>query len=223
MPYIEGRVVHDADAHVVETPDWLVRCADPSIRDRVPQHHLATTKPGEDRLIAHFTRKHRDAAYRAHDAQLEKGRRASCCSPSRTAWRRCRCSWISSGACRGDSSPSRCWWWRRAALSFGDAPTAVVTAQLPSERLDVEHVSAQRDDPHALASRNRAAPGDRRARHSSRPTRTQPSPPSIASSARPPRDGMGRDVVSFVGAPYERKSTASFATKSANAASASQP
>jgi len=73
MPYIEGRVVHDADAHVVETPDWLVRCADPSIRDRVPQLHLATTKPGEDRLIAHFTRKHRDAAYRAHDAQLEKG------------------------------------------------------------------------------------------------------------------------------------------------------
>ena len=69
MPYIEGRVVHDADAHVMETPDWLLRCADPSIRDRIPQLHLATTKPGEERLIAHFTRKHRDPAYRAHDAE----------------------------------------------------------------------------------------------------------------------------------------------------------
>jgi predicted TIM-barrel fold metal-dependent hydrolase len=68
VPYIEGRVVHDADAHVMETPDWLLRCADPSIRDRIPQLHLATTKPGEERLIAHFTRKHRDPAYRAHDA-----------------------------------------------------------------------------------------------------------------------------------------------------------
>ena len=37
MPYIEGRVVHDADAHVMETPEWLARCADPAIRDRVPQ------------------------------------------------------------------------------------------------------------------------------------------------------------------------------------------
>ena len=24
MAYVEGRVVHDADAHVMETPDWLV-------------------------------------------------------------------------------------------------------------------------------------------------------------------------------------------------------
>ena len=69
MPYIEGRVVHDADAHVMETPDWLVRCADPAIRERVPQLYLATTKPGEDRLIDHFTRKHRDPAYRARDAE----------------------------------------------------------------------------------------------------------------------------------------------------------
>ena len=24
MPYVEGRTVHDADSHVMETPDWLV-------------------------------------------------------------------------------------------------------------------------------------------------------------------------------------------------------
>jgi predicted TIM-barrel fold metal-dependent hydrolase len=69
MPYVEGRVVHDADAHVMETPEWLVRCADPEIRDRVPPLHLATTKPGEDRLLAHFDRKHDDPAYRARDAE----------------------------------------------------------------------------------------------------------------------------------------------------------
>ena len=80
MPYIEGRVVHDADAHVMETPEWLARCADPAIRDRVPQLYLATTKPGEDRLIDHFTRKHRDPEYRARDAEeimLRKNWRAT--------------------------------------------------------------------------------------------------------------------------------------------------
>ena len=30
-----GRVVHDADAHIMETPGWLVAHADPSIRDRI--------------------------------------------------------------------------------------------------------------------------------------------------------------------------------------------
>jgi uncharacterized protein len=69
MPYVEGRIMHDADAHVMETSDWLVRFADPGIRDRIPPLHLATTKPGEDRLIAHFTAKHEDPAYRARDAE----------------------------------------------------------------------------------------------------------------------------------------------------------
>ncbi len=23
MPYVEGRIVHDADAHIMETPNWL--------------------------------------------------------------------------------------------------------------------------------------------------------------------------------------------------------
>lgn len=37
MPYIEGRIVHDADAHIMETPNWIRDHADPSIRDRIPQ------------------------------------------------------------------------------------------------------------------------------------------------------------------------------------------
>ncbi len=35
MAYIDDRVVHDADAHIMETPDWLRDYADPSVRDRI--------------------------------------------------------------------------------------------------------------------------------------------------------------------------------------------
>jgi predicted TIM-barrel fold metal-dependent hydrolase len=70
MPYAPpDRVIHDADAHVMETPDWLVPFADPAIRPRVPMLYLATTKPGEDRLIDKLARDHRDPAYRARDAE----------------------------------------------------------------------------------------------------------------------------------------------------------
>ncbi len=35
MAYIADRVVHDADAHIMETPNWLRTYADPEIRDRL--------------------------------------------------------------------------------------------------------------------------------------------------------------------------------------------
>lgn len=35
MPYSSGRIVHDADAHIMETPTWLRDHADPAIRDRI--------------------------------------------------------------------------------------------------------------------------------------------------------------------------------------------
>jgi predicted TIM-barrel fold metal-dependent hydrolase len=35
MPYSEGRIVHDADAHIMETPNWLRDHADPRFRDRI--------------------------------------------------------------------------------------------------------------------------------------------------------------------------------------------
>ena len=35
MPYSSGRIVHDADAHIMETPTWLRDHADPGLRDRI--------------------------------------------------------------------------------------------------------------------------------------------------------------------------------------------
>ncbi len=35
MPYSRGRTIHDADAHLMETPTWLRDHADPAVRDRI--------------------------------------------------------------------------------------------------------------------------------------------------------------------------------------------
>jgi uncharacterized protein len=67
MPYAHGRTIHDADAHVVETPDWFVPFADPSIRDRLEPLYVSSVRPGEDDLIEHFRARHADPAFRARD------------------------------------------------------------------------------------------------------------------------------------------------------------
>ena len=36
MPYAQGRLVHDADAHIMETPTWLRDHAEAAYRDRLP-------------------------------------------------------------------------------------------------------------------------------------------------------------------------------------------
>ena len=53
MPYAH-RAMHDADAHVMETPDWLEPFTDPGIREKLPPVYVSTVKPGEDRLIDRF-------------------------------------------------------------------------------------------------------------------------------------------------------------------------
>ena len=66
MPYAH-RPMHDADAHVMETPDWLLRHADPGVREKLPPVYLATVRPGEDRMLDKFRAQHADPAYRADD------------------------------------------------------------------------------------------------------------------------------------------------------------
>ena len=63
-PYAHGRVFHDADAHIVETPDWLVPFADPGVRERLRPLFVSSVKPGEDRMIDKLRARHRDPADR---------------------------------------------------------------------------------------------------------------------------------------------------------------
>jgi predicted TIM-barrel fold metal-dependent hydrolase len=63
-PYAHGRVYHDADAHIMESPDWLIDRADPRVRERLKPVFVASVRPGEDRYIEHWRRKHADPAER---------------------------------------------------------------------------------------------------------------------------------------------------------------
>jgi uncharacterized protein len=77
VPYCEGRVVHDADAHIMETPTWLRDHAEAPFRDRLPVlrypggNELRQTGSPEEQqrdLAASFERlveRHRSDEYRA--------------------------------------------------------------------------------------------------------------------------------------------------------------
>jgi predicted TIM-barrel fold metal-dependent hydrolase len=65
MPYAEGRIIHDADSHVVETPEWFEPYADPSIRARMTKVYVSTVKPGEERFIDVIRQRRNDPADRA--------------------------------------------------------------------------------------------------------------------------------------------------------------
>jgi len=67
VPYAEGRSYHDADAHIMEEPDWLFPYADPAVRDRMKPVYVSTVEPGEESFIDELRRRHRDPEYRARD------------------------------------------------------------------------------------------------------------------------------------------------------------
>ncbi len=82
MPYNStGRVVHDADAHIMETPTWLRDHADPDVRDRItPLRYPGgnelrqTGDPAEQQsdLVAAFdrlTERHGSEEYQAVEAE----------------------------------------------------------------------------------------------------------------------------------------------------------
>jgi hypothetical protein len=69
MPYAEGRVYHDADSHVMETPDWLVPHAEPAVRARLRPLVLTGCKPGEESFIDELRRRREDPAERAAAAR----------------------------------------------------------------------------------------------------------------------------------------------------------
>ncbi|MEM9561295.1 MAG: amidohydrolase family protein [Actinomycetota bacterium] len=75
MPYVTDRLIHDADAHIMETPDWLTPYLDPAIADRVSRHDLVggvggAGTDGEERFFAMAAERQADPEYRAKDEEL---------------------------------------------------------------------------------------------------------------------------------------------------------
>ena len=80
MPYNAGRIAHDEDAHIMETPTWLRDHADPAVRDRLdvltypggnelrqtgdPEHQRRDLSAAFERLAG----VHASQDYRAHEA-----------------------------------------------------------------------------------------------------------------------------------------------------------
>jgi uncharacterized protein len=74
VPYIENRLVHDADSHIMETPTWLEPWLDPDIVDRVSSRNLVGGVGGSgdlaaDRFFDRMIEQQSDSEYRANDVE----------------------------------------------------------------------------------------------------------------------------------------------------------
>ena len=67
MSYAEGLEIHDADSHLMETPDWLFEYASADVRAQMKPVFVASVKPGEESFIDELRRRHHDPEYRARD------------------------------------------------------------------------------------------------------------------------------------------------------------
>ena len=66
MPYVEGRVVHDADSHIFEPPGYAEEYADPAMREQLSQALASGETPA---FIDAALAKQKDPEYRAKDAE----------------------------------------------------------------------------------------------------------------------------------------------------------
>ena len=62
MAYAAGRVIHDADSHIMESLDWLPSYADAGIRDRLISMRLEAGGSGAAKAIANAQARQQDAA-----------------------------------------------------------------------------------------------------------------------------------------------------------------
>jgi predicted TIM-barrel fold metal-dependent hydrolase len=79
MAYIEGRVVHDADAHIMETPNWLRDYADPDVRAKIDgpsyTNELAQTGDGDhggegfDEIFSRLAERHGTSEFLDNEAE----------------------------------------------------------------------------------------------------------------------------------------------------------
>lgn len=60
MPYAAGRVIHDADSHIMESLDWLPSYADPGIRDRLISMRLEAGGSGAAKAIELAQKRQKD-------------------------------------------------------------------------------------------------------------------------------------------------------------------
>ncbi|HUF33829.1 MAG TPA: amidohydrolase family protein [Acidimicrobiales bacterium] len=68
MPYVEGRVVHDADSHIFEPPGYAEHYADPGLRARLTEA-LGPIVGDQSELFDAALAKQDDPEFRAHDAE----------------------------------------------------------------------------------------------------------------------------------------------------------
>ena len=73
MTYADGRVMLDADSHLMELPDFLTSHADPGLRERIPPVSFSSGGKLLERLEHFSTSRRHDAA--EVDEQIALGAR----------------------------------------------------------------------------------------------------------------------------------------------------